>query len=125
MARMKKIELIQVLSDMDVKFDHKDNYEDLYTLYLYSKDVELEQEMDERMNELTVEDEITKELTVEDEIIIIMEQLNGKINGTHSQIKEMFRLYNGYFKRWENPTCSACVSRVYKQMLTLYKKLKE
>jgi hypothetical protein len=48
------------------------------------------------------------------EIVTIMNKLKGKTNATQGEIKEMFRLYNAFYIRADNPNCGACVARVYR-----------
>jgi hypothetical protein len=48
-------------------------------------------------------------------------EMKGQTKATQPQIKELFSLFNAYYLRRDNPSCSVCLSRVYVTFTKLIK----
>ena len=53
-------------------------------------------------------------------ICILMAELKGKVRGSDDEIRQLFNLYNNFYKRNDSPGCSQCVSNVYSKLRAIY-----
>jgi hypothetical protein len=49
-----------------------------------------------------------------------MVELKGKVRGSDEEIRQLFNLYNNFYKRNDSPGCSQCVSNVYSKLRAIY-----
>lgn len=126
---MKKSDMILKLDEW--KIDHDDNFKNVQKLYYAERkirevDLDLTEDIVNETNDEVID--IFQENKIRNilikEIIYMFKNIVGKKNGTKEEINNMFRLYNAFYKRMENPSCSVCVNNVYQKMLILYKKYK-
>jgi len=96
---------------------HEDNFLDEWKNRLNKYDKFIDDNYSEKSG-LQKPDQIpkTERELLRVEIIELMAQLKGRTNGTRGEIDKMFRLYNKYFKRVDNPNCGSCVARVYEAL---------
>jgi LEA14-like dessication related protein len=136
---MKKEEMIKFLNDRHINVSDL-NYTEIQKIYFnqvklekhasntnidtapntnnvtdVNKTVDISNTIDNILSGDTVQDKILED------IINLMSELQFKVRKSQTEINEMFRLYNLYFKRKESPSCSQCINNVWASMIRLYK----
>jgi len=130
---MKKEEIIKELENMGYKPEKDMNYNMLRKELRYRQSLDKENflseptlENDEKFVERQVEKTPDLRTPLEKaraalmpEIKELMKELKGMTSASHDQIRTMFRLYNQYYLRNDNPSCSHCIARVFKALRKL------
>ena len=125
---MKKVELLQKLDEIGIEYDKDLRYNDLYKLYKEYEDPAFGfikptvEQIDEIVEyKLEAKPDLRSELDKTRErimpaIVKLMNELRGQISASQDQLNQMFRLYNQYYMRNDDPGCSSCVARVYEKL---------